>query len=368
MLKRVKSFLVLVAVCALVSCQGNKPQMKVNIDCSELGSKHAYVACMTPNGIDTLASFDIVDGSLIYCVDVDYPRYTLLYVENLAYPFALITEPGEYNLKLMKTGAYTYDGGTLHNKIHSPYKDAVYLKYVDIVKEFYSDEYWKDAPEEEKKRVNEINLKSMERLDTLFDQLRTVSPEYALFVSEHRHNLGNNPKEVIKSINTLDPEKYKNERARWNSMYEAQVEQEKSQAKYAVGKSFDSATVKDREGADINLKEVWSKNKFTMIEFWASWCGPCRDEIPVLKKDYTEYNEKGFEIVSISVDSKESKWLSALDEEKLEWLNGRDTEKLSIKYGVQGIPANWVLDENGKVVAKDLRGEALGEFLKEHLQ
>lgn len=116
-----------------------------------------------------------------------------------------------------------------------------------------------------------------------------------------------------------------------------------------------------------SLKHALAGKKYLLLDFWASWCRPCRAEIPNLKAQYEQYYDKGFQILSISADKRESDWLKALDEEKLPWLNDRDTDDKGIAnlYKVQYYPTIYLLDADGKVVAKDIRGEILAAKLKE---
>lgn len=117
----------------------------------------------------------------------------------------------------------------------------------------------------------------------------------------------------------------------------------------------------------LSLKQASAGKKYVLLDFWASWCRPCRAEIPNLKTQYELYKDKGFQIVSISADKREADWLKALNEEKLPWLNDRDTDDKGITdlYKVQYYPTMYLLDSNGKVVAKDIRGEALAAKLQE---
>ncbi len=112
------------------------------------------------------------------------------------------------------------------------------------------------------------------------------------------------------------------------------------------------------------------KGKFLVIDFWASWCGPCRNEIPHLKEVYKKYHDKGVELLSVSIDKKEKDWLKALAEENMTWPQvlapkaGKQTMK---DYQFSGIPYIIILDKDGKIVAKQLRGKKIDEKLDELL-
>ncbi len=115
----------------------------------------------------------------------------------------------------------------------------------------------------------------------------------------------------------------------------------------------------------LELADVLKTNKYTLVDFWASWCGPCRKEIPNLKKCYELYRQKGFQILSISIDQKVDAWKKACEEEKLPWLSYRDVSGIDALYKVQFIPAMFVLDSEGKLVFMNVRGEELVKKLGE---
>ncbi len=115
-----------------------------------------------------------------------------------------------------------------------------------------------------------------------------------------------------------------------------------------------------------SLSNVLKKNKYVLIDFWASWCHPCRMEIPNIKANYEKYHKKGFDVISISADAKEADWTKALKEESLPWWNDRDGKQgLCSLYKVKYYPTIYLLDSEGKVVAKDIRGDKLGKKLEE---
>lgn len=126
--------------------------------------------------------------------------------------------------------------------------------------------------------------------------------------------------------------------------------------------------VKDKTGKEVSLSELRQGKKYVLIDFWASWCNPCRKEIPNLKKLYAQYSGKGFEIVSISIDQKKADWEKALKEEGLTWPNFLDETGVAALYKVKFVPTMYLITADGVMVGENLRGEALTTKLKELFQ
>ena len=142
-----------------------------------------------------------------------------------------------------------------------------------------------------------------------------------------------------------------------------------SNMRVELGQPFMDFTLQTADGKDVNLAEIISNNKVTMIDFWASWCGPCRHENPVVKAAYEKYHALGLEIVGISVDRNEAAWLQAVEEDALPYIQVRDAEgNVGDDYAVVYIPSNFLYDQNGVMIAKGLRGEELEAKLAELLQ
>lgn len=125
-------------------------------------------------------------------------------------------------------------------------------------------------------------------------------------------------------------------------------------------------TQPDQSGKTISLSDY--KGKYVLIDFWASWCHPCRDENPNLVKQYNLYKNKNFTILSVSLDERKEDWLKAIKEDKLPWKQVSDLKRnneAKVKYGVQSIPDNFLINPDGKIIAKNLRGEELNKKLAE---
>lgn len=135
------------------------------------------------------------------------------------------------------------------------------------------------------------------------------------------------------------------------------------------GNMFTDLSMNDTEGNPRKLSEWCGKGNYVLVDFWASWCGPCRQEMPNVVENYEKYHSKGFEIVGVSFDNKAEAWKKAIADIGMKWPNISDLKgwksAAAPAYGVNSIPSNVLLDGTGKIVASDLRGEALGEKLKE---
>lgn len=128
------------------------------------------------------------------------------------------------------------------------------------------------------------------------------------------------------------------------------------------------ATLIKEDASTADLREVVKGNKYTLIDFWASWCRPCINEIPTMKTAYADYKAKGFEIVGISIDQDQEEWKKAVKEHDMTWLQFTDQEGATAdEYGVSTIPHTLLVDSEGKVVARNLRGEQLSQKLAELL-
>jgi len=140
----------------------------------------------------------------------------------------------------------------------------------------------------------------------------------------------------------------------------------------SVGKIAPDFTQNDSIGNPVKLSDVYSKHEYTLIDFWASWCGPCRGENPNVVAVWKDYNAKGFHVMGVSYDTDKAKWLKAVASDHLTWTQVSDLKGWSNAtakiYGINSIPANLLLDKTGKIIGKNLRGEKLREKIAELLK
>jgi peroxiredoxin len=144
-------------------------------------------------------------------------------------------------------------------------------------------------------------------------------------------------------------------------MIKAQEEGKRIQRSLAVGTKFPEFKQKDTDGKDLSLAAF--KGKVVLIDFWATWCGPCIAELPNVLAAYEKHHDKGFEIIGISLDKDGDKLKEFTKTKKMTWpqfFDGKGWEnELAVKYGVNSIPATYLLDGEGAIIAKNLRGEEL---------
>ncbi|MCB0476862.1 MAG: TlpA family protein disulfide reductase [Crocinitomicaceae bacterium] len=136
----------------------------------------------------------------------------------------------------------------------------------------------------------------------------------------------------------------------------------------AYGAEAPDIVQNDVDGNERKLSDL--KGKVVLLDFWASWCGPCRRENPTVVKLYQKYKDKGFTVFSVSLDTDKTRWMGAIKQDGLVWEN-HVSDLLGWKntaaklYGVGSIPSTFLLDKEGKIIGKNLRGFALEEKLKE---
>ena len=138
----------------------------------------------------------------------------------------------------------------------------------------------------------------------------------------------------------------------------------------AIGAIAPELEFPNPDGKMLKLSDL--RGKVVLIDFWASWCRPCRMENPNVVRDYHQYKDKGFEVFSVSLDKDKASWIKAIQDDGLVWPNHVSdlkywSSQAAAIYGVSSIPATFLIGKDGRIIAKNLRGEALGKALEELL-
>ncbi|WP_372920409.1 redoxin domain-containing protein [Salegentibacter sp.] len=161
------------------------------------------------------------------------------------------------------------------------------------------------------------------------------------------------------------------ENVKQTSLAKALKEKLDNESAVAIGSKAPNFTAPTPEGEDLSLEDI--RGEVTLIDFWAAWCKPCRVENPNIVKIYEKYHDKGLEVIGVSLDrpGQRDKWLKAIEDDKLPWHQVSNlefwNEPVAQKYGIRSIPAAFILDKDGIIVARDLRGQQLENKIAELL-
>ena len=140
--------------------------------------------------------------------------------------------------------------------------------------------------------------------------------------------------------------------------------------KYPIGSKLPEFSQADADGKAIKLSSY--KGQYVLVDFWASWCGPCRVENPNLVRTFKHFNDKNFTVFGVSLDRSKDAWLKAIKDDGLTWKHVSDLKfwgnEVAVQFGIQSIPQNFLLDPNGVIIAKNLRGMALDYKLSKVLK
>lgn len=209
--------------------------------------------------------------------------------------------------------------------------------------------------------------KEIERLQKDFVKVHANSP-VAIDVVQNMAYGGNLTKTEMKSLlKTIDVSLH-------NTAAYKQLEESAEQLyPTAIGEKYMDIDLVDASGKEVRLADYVKPGQYNMVEFWASWCGPCRGEIPHLCHVFELYGKgkDGLNMISVSLDEKDKDWKKALKEENMEWVQLCDIKgfngDVATKYKVQGVPFCLILDKEGKIVARGVRGSKLDIVLIDHL-
>ncbi len=232
----------------------------------------------------------------------------------------------------------------------------------------WNEEYTKAEEKKDTKKIQEIQNAYAKAESDRIGEIRRLIPEMGTsLVALFAANNFLNPEADLSILKKLasDFEQIKPT----PTIAQGFIGQVKRMAGLSVGEEAPDFTLNDPDGKPITLSSL--RGKFVLIDFWASWCGPCRQENPNVVRMYDKFKDKGFSIYGVSLDKDANPWKAAIKKDNLTWLHGSDLKfwnsVVAQTYGVKAIPATFLLDKDGKIIAKNLRGPSLEAKLNELL-
>ena len=325
------------------------------------------------NDLDTAAPIDTIiinDGKFSYKGKADSVMLCMIYAKSQ--PFLSViyfAEPGKIALSLSQDPGKSTVSGTPSNDGWQELNDHTakfYNQLMELTAPLYSDDITEERRKEIADSVSLINRQMMKDVVDICEKNINNELGYFLLVnyeSEDEFFTVDKRRELIAKLPA----------DKRNSPQIKEVEELlKSFEASKTGQALPSFTLPDDKDNAISLSDEIAKNKLTILDFWASWCGPCRHEMPNMKELVAEFGDKGLAIIGISLDDDKDAWLQAISELGLTWLQTNDTGSANPSpqkyFHVNAIPFTVVVDSKGTILEKGLRGEQLKVFVESHLQ
>lgn len=363
-----KKILFLSAIVVLFAACQNKSQYTINgtVTDKTYDGQQVYLEKWTDSIMVTVDSTNIINGEFKLKGNTDSPvlRFVTLGNKDNKVRSMLMVEPGNINV--------TYDS-VFHitgSAINDNYTDFN-LKQKDLTTKIrsLSDQY--NAAMMDGVMTDSLDAELTSAYEKVADENK------ALYYNFTKDNIDNELGQYIfmTSSSMFDANQQREILAMTNDEYKSKknikriVDQLKASEAVEVGKEFIDFTMKNPEGEYVSLSDFAGKGKYVFVDFWASWCGPCRDEMPNVVNAYNKYKNKDFEIVGVSLDKDHDKWVQGIKDLQMTWpqmsdLKLWDSEVVGL-YAIQSIPHTILLDKEGKIIAKNLRGEMLDAKLAE---
>lgn len=314
---------------------------------------------------DTLV---VKDGKFHFSAPTDSAMLCMVYsAKEHQINATFFTEPGTVDIRLSATPGGSRVGGTLLNREWQRLNDSVLTIGKDINRIAERIYGHPSTPEEQQR-----GMQAIEQLNKRFSRMivataeRNISNEFGCFLLTYY------PEEVIPSGSALRLIRQMPQELRQRPAIKQLEQQAMKQASTDVGATMPDFTMPSLEGKPISALSVVKQNRLTVIDFWASWCGPCRAEMPHMVELYQQYKDKELGILGVSLDNKREAWQEATRQLGITWpqmsdLKGWDNAAAAT-FNVRSIPFTVVVDQQGKILARELRGSQLADFIAQHLK
>ncbi len=310
----------------------------------------------------------VKDGVCEFKGSVQTPDNYMLYYKGEGRPFCrffLENEVFEINADLSNPKNSIIEGG-----VTQAVMDSINKKTDEIYKTFQIDSLvneYRTATEEGKAKIREIYDEATSKIKSFSDEYIKQHPTSFYALNNLKENIEELPSDSLdKRIAQFKalPEYKDNKTLKTVDSLNNII---KSLQPGMIAPNF---TQNNPEGKPVTFSDIYSKNKITMVDFWASWCRPCRLFNPTLVKIYNEYHKKGFEILGVSLDTNKDAWIKGIKDDKLTWPQVSDVKgwknDVAAMYYVKFVPQNIFVDQEGKIIARQASEAQIEELLKEY--
>lgn len=376
MIKYQKLNALICLIIILISCKSNTTKNNLyEVECNADGiynGVRAYLKSSNNNKqvIDTAV---VMNGAFKFKGEVSSPEMRILTIDGINGQTALVLESGKTNVTIYKDSIYkSIIKGGENNSIFNKYKDG----YQNLVEKVTSlrEEYMASRNNiEAVKRIQKQNVELRLELKNYGLNFLTQHPDtdFSLMLLESITLQKEFDAKLANEILEKIPNKISNRQYNIEVMQKINfnINNALSKAVIEVNSIAPDFTAPDPEGNQITLSEILGK--VTILDFWASWCRPCRVENPNFVKLYDKYHEKGLNIISVSLDreNQKSRWIKAIEKDNLSWYNVSNLkywqDPVALMYNITSIPATFILDDKGTIIATRLRGSALEKKIDE---
>ena len=322
----------------------------------------AIIATVNGSTLDTLAKADVKSGSFEFTGNVSEPTgaYIMVIGQRGAIPFMLENA----NITISAGQAGLTVTGSEGQKIYDQFmaiNATAQQEAMKLQQEFQA----ANGDQAKIQAIQEAYAKLMTDAQAKEAELLKANPDSYVSAFVIASGMGQMEYEQLKERYNL-----LGENAKASAQGKAIAAQIAKLESTAIGQIAPNFTITTPEGESISLYDI--KGKVKLIDFWASWCGPCRGENPHVVEIYKEYHPKGLEIFGVSLDNNKEAWVKAIADDGLVWKHGSDLKGWQSApaqlYSVSGIPHTVLLDENNKIIAKNLRGDELKQKIAELLK